>query len=139
MTQIVAYLNLNGKCEEAMNFYKDCLGAELTLQRVGETPMASQMPTEMHDKVLHSMLVKDTITLMASDMRGKDFIKGNDTTLLFNCSSEEEINNYFNKLSQGGTVKLPLMKQFWGATYGELIDKYGKEWAFNFMDEGANN
>jgi PhnB protein len=132
-TQLISYLNFNGKCREAMNFYQQCLGGELNLQKVAESPMAAQMPSEAGASILHSSLTKgDTVVLMGSDMMGAGLVKGNDVTLCLNCSTEEEIVEYYNKLTEGGRIKMPLHQSFWGATYGELTDKYGMNWMFNY-------
>ena len=58
MTQINAYLTFSGNCREAMNFYKSCLGGELTLQTIGESPLGDKMPPQMKDSILHSTLIK---------------------------------------------------------------------------------
>src|SRR5207253_10408539 len=106
MTQISPYVGFNGKCREAMTFYKDCLGGELTLQTVAETPVASQCPEGMQHQVMHSALVaKDQILVMGSDMtESGGFIQGNNISLTINCSSEEEINTFFSKLAEGGNI-----------------------------------
>jgi PhnB protein len=131
-TQITPYLNFNGKCREAMTFYQACLGGELMLQKVSESPMAAQMPSEAGQQILHSLLTSGDVVLMGSDMMGSHTISGNTVTLCFNCNSEEEVNDYFTKLSNGGKVKTQLHQTFWGATYGELTDKFGMEWMFNY-------
>ena len=131
MTHINAYLNFNGRCREAMTFYHECLGGELTLQKVSESPMAAQMPSELSANILHSTLTRDNIVLMGSDMMGASLVNGNAISLCLNCSSDEEINEFFDKLSSGGNVRTPLHQTFWGATYGELTDKYGMNWMFN--------
>lgn len=69
---------------------------------------------------------------MASDAKDKKMTRGDMLTLMVQCDSEEEINSYFSKLSVDGVVNMPLAKQFWGATYGQLTDKYGVLWAFNY-------
>ena len=132
MTQIIAYLNFNGYCREAMNFYQQCLGGELVMQKISESPMAAQMPSEMGPKILHSTLTKDGLALMASDMMGDKIVKGNSITLCMNCSSPEEINNFFTNLAAGGKVVEPLHQSFWGATFGVLTDKFGVSWMFNY-------
>jgi PhnB protein len=131
MTHINAYLNFNGRCREAMTFYHECLGGELTMQKVSESPMAAQMPSELSANILHSILTREGIVLMGSDMLGASLVNGNAISLCLNCSSDEEINEFFDKLSSGGNVKTPLHQTFWGATYGELTDKYGMNWMFN--------
>jgi PhnB protein len=130
-TQITPYLNFNGQCREAMTFYQSCLGGELMLQKVSESPMAAQMPSEAGQQILHSQLTSGDVVLMGSDRMGST-VTGNTVTLCFNCNSEEEVNSYFDKLSRGGKVKTQLHQTFWGATYGELTDKFGMDWMFNF-------
>lgn len=132
MTQIIAYLNFNGHCREAMNFYQQCLGGELVMQKISESPMAAQMPSEMGPKILHSSLTKDSLTLMGSDMMGDKIVNGNNINLCMNCSSSEEVNSFFKNLSAGGKVIEPLHQSFWGATFGVLTDKFGINWMFNY-------
>ena len=132
MTQINAYLNFNGQCREAMTFYQECLGGELTLQRVAESPMAAQLPATEGANIMHSILTRDGLMLLGSDMMGKKLEKGNTVSLCLRCSSNEEINTFFNRLATGGKVKMPLHQSFWGATYGELTDKFGMNWLFHY-------
>jgi PhnB protein len=134
MAQIVAYLTFNGNCREAMTFYKECLGGELTIQAVSDTPMASQMPPEEQKKIMHSSLAKGPLTLMASDMMGgpSGVVQGNAITLMLNCGSEQEIQASFAKLSAGGKVGHALKEEFWGSTFGDLTDKFGMRWMLNF-------
>lgn len=138
MTAINAYVGFNGACREAMNFYKNCMGGELIIQTIGESPMAANFPAEMKDKVLHSSLTKDALLLMGSDMNSPgEFIKGNNVALSLSCSSKEEINTYFSKLADGGKVMDPLKDQFWGAIFGAVKDKYGINWMLNY-DKNQN-
>jgi PhnB protein len=132
MTQINAYLNFNGLTREAMSFYQQCIGGELVLQKISESPMAAQMPSEMGPRILHSSLTNGNITLMASDMMGNAVVSGNSISLCVNCSSSEEINSFFQNLSTGGKVLDPLHQSFWGATFGALTDKFGITWIFNY-------
>ena len=133
MTQISAYLNFNGNCREAMEYYKECLGGELSLQTVAGSPIEAQCPAAMKNQVLHSSLIKNGLLLMGSDMVGPEgFTMGNNIALSVNCSSEEEINTFFSNLSAGGKILDPLKEQFWGAVFGCLTDKFGIRWMFNF-------
>ncbi len=133
MTQINAYLTFGGNCREAMTFYKECLGGDLTMQAVGETPAASEMPPEAKDSIMHATLQKDSLVLMASDkMSPMELKQGNTITLSLNCSSEEEIKTFFSNLSSDGQVTMPLADQFWGATFGMLTDKFGMNWMLNY-------
>lgn len=132
MTSINAYLNFNGVAREAMQFYQQCLGGELVMQKLAESPMAARMPSEMGNKILHSSLTNQHMILMASDMLGRNTIAGNNVMLCINCSSEEEINSFFTQLSAGGKIHDPLQQSFWGATFGKLTDKFGIHWMLNY-------
>ncbi len=117
-----------------MNFYKDCLGGELQLQTVGESPeMAAQMPPQMKDLILHSTLTSGKLVIMASDLSREKRVEGNTIHLCVNCDTDVELNSFFSKLSAGGKVTEPLADMPWGAKYGALTDKYGKQWLFNFQ------
>src|SRR6185436_18732114 len=107
-TSLVPYLNFNGQCREAMTFYHQCLGGELVMQKISESPMAARMPSEMGTKILHSSLTRENIVLMGSDMMGNNIVKGNSIGLCMNCSSPEELNTFFNNLSSGGKIIEPL-------------------------------
>ena len=132
MTQLNPYLNFNGQCREALTFYQECLDGDLEFQKIAESPMAAKMPSEKGPLILHGALSKNGSTLlMGSDMIGNSLQPGNSVNLCLNCSSDQEINNLFNRLSAGGQVKVPLHQSFWGATFGELIDKYGMLWMLN--------
>ncbi len=68
MAKINSYLTFNGNCRDAMTFYKDCLGGELSFQTIGESPLAEKMPPQMKECILHSMLITDGFVIMGSDM-----------------------------------------------------------------------
>ena len=129
MAQLNPYITFNGNSREAMEFYKACLGGELSIMTVGDSPVASQMP-DKKDNVLHSTLKKDGMVLMASDkiMPG-ELIQGNTITVCIIGGTKEELQQFFAKLSEGGTVGQPLTESFFG-TFGELKDKFGIDWMF---------
>lgn len=133
MTQINAYLSFKGNCKEAMSFYKECLGGELTIQTLGGTPVESQCIGASKDDVLHSTLINNRLIIMGTDMEGPEgYTYGNNIALSVNCSTEAEIKKFFTKLSEGGHIIHPLSTQFWGATFGVLKDKFGIRWMFNY-------
>lgn len=132
MTQINPYLGFNGNCREAMTFYKDCLGGELTLLTVAGTPMAEHMPAEAAQNILHSCLTNADMTLMATDMAQAERVNGTTISLMLNCSSQEEVETLFSRLSSGGEVTCSLEETFWGATFGHFTDKFGINWMLNY-------
>lgn len=126
------YLHFDGSCREAMTFYKECLGGELNLMTVGESPMAAQMPPEAKKNILHAQLKNGTVTLMASDMMGPGGVtKGSNVSLTVNCSSNKEADDLYAKLSAGGKATHPMKEEFFGY-YGDLTDKYGLNWMLNY-------
>ena len=140
MTQVNAYVGFNGKCREAMTFYKECLGGELFMQTVGESPIKDQCPAGQQNDILHSSLTRNNVVmLMGSDMTSPEgYHAGNNIALSLNCSSEEEINTFFSKLSEDGKVIDDLKQQFWGAIFGVVTDKFGITWMFNYNTSQAN-
>jgi len=136
MSQINSYLTFGGNCREAMNFDKDCLGGHLDLQTIGESPLAGKMPQEMKDCILHAALTNDKIVLLGSDMVPESgLLRGNSISLMLDCKSETEIEDYYNKLSSGGKPTFPLEKTFFGAILGGLSDKYGNPWLLHFKSK----
>ena len=136
MSTINSYLRFNGNCKEAMSFYNDCLGGELTMQKVGESPMAGNMPQEMQDKIMHATLKTDGFIIMASDLCDETgLIKGNNVSLMLDCDTEDQIRNTYARLSDGGNKSHPLEKTFWNALFGDLTDKFGINWLMNYQLE----
>lgn len=135
MSKIVAYLNFDGNCREAMEFYRSCLGGELKIMTAGESPMGAQIAPDLRDKVMHAELARGSLLLMASDNLqnpGWGVKLGEAITLMLVCESEEEIKASFEALARGGKVTQALGKQFWGAIYGDLTDKFGLRWMLNW-------
>lgn len=132
MSRIIPYLAFNGNCNEAMEFYKECLGGELNIMTYAESPLPD-LTDEMKKRILHSMLVAKDFTLMASDaMPDYPPTNGNDVCLYLNCISKGEAEALFSQLSAGGTVVMELADQFWGAYFGMLTDKFQKGWFISY-------
>ncbi|MGN6213092.1 VOC family protein [Parafilimonas sp.] len=133
MKTIYSYLSFNGNCREAMVFYKKCLGGELSLQTIGESPLSETMPAKMKKCILHAVLSNKEFVLMGTDMVSESgLLKGNAVSLVLTCSSEKEIRECYKKLSQGGEQTHPLENTFWNALFGGLTDKYGNTWILNY-------
>jgi PhnB protein len=133
MTAIYSYLTFNGNCREAMTFYAECLDGELTLQTIGDSPLADQMPPQMKACILHATITKGAMVLMGSDMVPESgLVKGNAVSLMLACSSEEEIKSCYDKLSAGGQKTHPLEHTFFGSIMGDLNDQFGNHWLLNY-------
>jgi len=133
MTHINSYLSFAGNCRQAMTYYKKCLGGELSVQTIGESPMAHKLPFLMKDYIIHGTLTTAGFVLMGSDMTPEAGLrKRNSVSLILHCQSEADIRAYFKKLSEGGIVEHPLKSTFFGALFGDLSDKFGNNWMLNF-------
>lgn len=131
MAQIVLqpYLNFQGNCEEAMNFYKSVFGGDLEISRFGDFPNA---PKGYENGVMHSTLKTSVITFMASDgMPGRDVVFGDSVNMSLAGDDAESLTKFFNGLAEGGMITVPLAMQMWGDTFGMLTDKFKINWLVN--------
>ncbi|RYF96361.1 MAG: VOC family protein [Chitinophagaceae bacterium] len=126
------YLMFNGNCEEAMNFYKDALGATVTeLQRYGETPVGSS--ESYKDKIMHGIMNIMGFTVMFSDADEKRNVQfGDNFSIALTFKSDGELNRAFDALATGGIVTMAVQDTFWGATFGMCTDKFGVNWMVNY-------
>jgi len=129
--KLFPYLNFNGNCEEALNFYKEAFDGEIIqLGRYGESPMKS--PEEIKDKIIHGRLQFGDVLIMASDAMNKNGVNnGDNISLSIECDTNDQLEKVFTKMSDGGKITMPLQDQFWGAKFGMLTDKFGFHWMFN--------
>lgn len=129
MTKLSVYFNLNGRCKEAMNFYKICFGGEPILTIIGDSPMKGHFPETMKDKVLHAELTTDGFTMMASDMSGPDgFIAGTNVAISLDNAEAKKARQLFDKLATNGHVLDDFKPQFWGGMMGVVRDQFGIKW-----------
>jgi PhnB protein len=132
MSFIHPYLTFDGNCREAMTFYQECLGGELSFQTVGDSPLSKKMPKQMKDCILHATLTKEAMVLQGSDMVPQSgLIKGNVVSLSLDCSCEEEIKKVYARLSEKGEADHPLEHTYWGALFGTLTYRYVNHWILN--------
>jgi len=131
------YLFFNGRCEEAIDFYKKGLGAEVTmLTRFKDSPEPHQpgmLPPGSENKIMHvSFRIGDT-TVMASDGRctGQTDFQG--FALSVAVPNEAEAERKFNALAQGGEVQMPLTKTFWSPRFGMVADRFGVSWMISVV------
>ncbi len=129
---IESYLFFNGRCEEAIAFYKAALGAEVLMlmrhKEAPEKPPPGMLPPGSDDKVMHATLRIGTSNLMCSDGRcdGKPVFNG--FSLSLDAANEAEAERLFNALAAGGTVQMPLAKTFWSPKFGMVADRFGVGW-----------
>ncbi len=127
--QVQSYLFFDGRCEEAIDFYKKTLGAEVgMLMRWKDSPDKSMCTPANENKVMHASLKIGESRVMASDGRntGNPEFKG--FALSVNAKDEADADRLFNSLSAGGTVMMPLGKTFFSPRFGMATDKFGVNW-----------
>ncbi len=134
MLSLNPYLNFNGNCRTAMEFYKTCLDGQLHIQTFGESGIPGD--ESIKDQVIHATLTGDGWHFMASDNGNQSHVVfGNHIHMSMVGDKLEKMTEMFNHISEGGTVVMPLQKQFWGDTFGMITDKFGIGWMFNITDK----
>ena len=127
------YLSFDGSARQAMEFYKDVFGGELTLNTFGE--FGQEGPDS--DKIMHAQLeAPNGFALMAADTpSGMDYTPGNTMTVSLS-GDDEALRGYWEKLSSAGKVTMPLEKQAWGDEFGMCVDQFGVPWMVNISQQG---
>ena len=125
------YLNFDGDCREAMKFYHECLGGELTVMTFGEID-PNTVP-EAKNRVMHAKITNGQATvIMASDtMVGTPYLRGNGVFISLNCATDEEVDSLFSSMSAGGKATMEPQDTFWNAHFAMFTDKFGFNWMLN--------
>jgi len=129
---IEPYLFFNGRCEEALDFYRQALGAEVQMvmrfKESPEPPPPDKVPPGHENKIMHASFRVGSTVVMASDGRssGKPDFQG--FSLALTVATEAEADRAFGALADGGQVTMPLEKTFWSPRFGMLEDRFGVGW-----------
>ena len=110
-----------------MKFYQTCLGGDLELQSIEQSPMAEQWPKQQRQQILHASLKTTSFTILASDVGGELVSRGGAMSIALECYSDTDLIQYFNLLSSDGSVTHP-PHTFFNGTIAALCDKYGINW-----------
>ncbi len=130
--QVQPYLNFDGRCEEAVAFYRRTLGAEVTtLMRYKDNPETCQpgmVPPGAENKVMHMSFRIGDLTVLASDCRceGRSSFQG--FSLALNVPDDAKAERLFAALGDGGKVQMPLTKTFFSSRFGVVADRFGVSW-----------
>jgi PhnB protein len=130
--RVEPYLNFDGRCEEAIEFYKRALGAEVTMfmrfKDSPEKPAEGQCAPGADDKIMHASLRIGDTTVMASDChcQGKPNFQG--ISLSLSLTDEAQAQRAFAAISEGGKVTMPLTKTFFSPQFGVVTDRFGVTW-----------
>ncbi|MBI4275606.1 MAG: VOC family protein [Rhizobiales bacterium] len=129
---VTPYLFFDGRCEEALDFYKKTLGAKVEMmmrfKENPEPPKPGMCPPGSDDKVMHSCFRIGETAVMASDGRCQGKPKFEGFALSVNAKNEAEADKMFNALAEGGQVQMPMMKTFFSPRFGMVADRFGVGW-----------
>jgi PhnB protein len=131
--KVQAYITFSGRCEEALEFYKRFIGAEVTsLMRWKESPQADMKgPPGYEEKIMNATFRIGETHLMADDGMGDKTAEFKGMTLAIEVADDTEAKRVFTALGEGGKVTMSLMKTFWTSSFGMLTDKFGVPWMVN--------
>lgn len=136
MLHTTPFLLFNGNCVEAMTFYQDCLGGDLTLIKVSDTPMKEQFPAEKHNRIIYAQLKNNGIDLSATDWMASPRLEpkqGNTFSIYITGKTYDELKPVFDKLAAGADKDTRTFMELNNAPmgiYGQFTDKYGVSWIF---------
>jgi PhnB protein len=130
------YISFADDARQAMEFYRGVFGGELTVSTFGEAGAAGGADG---DKIMHAQLETPAgYTLMASDTPpGMDRTVGTNMSVSLSGDDVDELRGYFQKLSDGGSVTMPLEKQMWGDEFGMCVDPFGVAWMVNITQQAG--
>lgn len=136
-TRLNPYLNFRGTAREAMDFYRSVFGGDLTSSTFAEGGMPHD-PAES-DRIMHSQLeTAGGLVLMASDVPSSmDLNAGNNYSVSLSGDDEAELRGFWDKLSEGASVTVPLERAPWGDSFGMLVDRYGVHWMVNIAGQSG--
>jgi PhnB protein len=139
MLGVNPYISFKGNCREAVEFYKDKLGAEvLFLGTWGDSPMKGKVPDDM---IMHCTLKIGDSHIMACDSPSEEYPVnvGNNISLAIGMDDVEAAQRMFDAMADGGSVVMPMQETFWAERFGMLTDKFGINWMFNCEREGTDH
>jgi PhnB protein len=127
----IPYLNFDGTCREAFEFYAQLLGGELEIITHGESPVADEVPPEMHDAILNAYLKAGDFEIMASDAPPEHHQPMTGVYVSLHLGDPAEGERIWNALMEGGRVDMPYEPTFWAAGFGMGVDRFGTPWMVN--------
>jgi PhnB protein len=130
--QINPYLHFNGQCEEAFNFYAQCLGGKIDFMLTyAGTPVEQHVPAEWQSKILHATLAVGDQILQGADGPPETYKEPQGFSVSLNLKDPAQAERIFHTLAENGKVQMPLQKTFWAALFGMLVDQFGIPWMIN--------
>jgi PhnB protein len=131
--KLTPYLNFDGRCLEAFEFYEKCLGGKITFKmKYGEAPMpAAQTPPGMSGKILHATFALGDQLLQGADGPAEHYRKPQGFSIALSLSDAPQSERIFAALAEGGAVGMPIQETFWALRFGMVTDRFGIPWMIN--------
>jgi PhnB protein len=140
-TLVQPYLFFKGDCEQAVEFYRTAIGAEVLMtMRYSESPdphPPGMVQPGFENKIMHTAFKIGETLVMASDAPGPDATGFGGFSLSITVPDEAAADRYFNALSEGGKIDMPLTKTFWSPRFGMLTDRFGVDWMISVPGEDS--
>jgi PhnB protein len=135
-TRLNPYISFGDNARQALDFYQGVFGGEVTVSTFGEF---GQQDTPIADNIMHGQLETPSgFTLMAADTPpGMEHTPGNNIAVSLSGDDADALRGYWDQLSEGGTVSVPLEKQMWGDEFGMCVDRFGISWLVNIAQPPA--
>lgn len=134
MLRCTPFLLFDGNCAKAMSFYKECLGGQLTMTKLGDSPLKNTLPADKQDRIINAVLISGNIEISATDWMASpqyEPVQGNTTSIFVIGEGYSELKTVFDKLSKGASHdRFQDLHDMPFGSYGQLIDKFGVHWKF---------
>lgn len=135
--RVIPYLNFDGQCAEAFRFYERVLGGTIeAMMTHGDSPIAGDVPSEWHDRIMHARLVVRGQVLMGSDSPPGHHHTPQGMSVSLHVDDPADAERIFHALAEDGTVTMPIQRTFWAERFGMLVDRFGTPWMVN-CEQGA--
>jgi len=129
---VLPYLNFDGDCKEAFQFYNQVFGGEIVAMFThAGTPAAEHVSPEWQDKIMHARLVAGSVVLMGSDSPPEYFEEPKGISVSLHVEDPAEAERIFNALAEGANVTMPIQETFWALRFAMLTDRFGTPWMIN--------
>ncbi|MEB3213401.1 MAG: VOC family protein [Leptolyngbyaceae bacterium] len=130
--KLIPYLNFDGNCEAAFQFYEQVFGGKLVDKMLyGGSPMEADVPSEWHNKIMHAYMQIGDQELMGSDCPPDYFKEPQGTEISIHMEDLEKAEQIFKALAENGTVKMDMQETFWAKRFGMVTDQFGIPWMIN--------
>ncbi|MDN4503486.1 VOC family protein [Alteromonadaceae bacterium BrNp21-10] len=132
MLKIYPHLCFDGQCEQAFTKYQKLFGGDIvTMMRYGESPMATKVDAQQHNKIIHASLLIGEVELAGADMLTADYLKPQGFFVIINIQDFNQAKATFSGLAEKGEVKMAFAETFWSKGFGVVIDRFNIPWEIN--------